>query len=356
MAKFILKGATISGMSITLGENKRNIDDEPLYYNNDTSFLKRLKRTVGFGTRYEANKNTTTCDLCYDAAKRLMNEMNISSVDAVIFVTQTPDYHMPGNAHIIHQKLNLKKTTFALDIELGCSGFIYGLLISYMFACNSLDRILLLTGDTFSKVANKKDRTEYPLFCDAGSATLIEKDASGSASYFILQSDGTGVSKMFQPAGAYKHPSNDETRKEKEDEHGNIRSDENIYMNGFDIFNFTLTEQPALLNEILNYSNKSISDIDYFVFHQANKYIVETLAKSAEIPANKFPVIFPDYGNQNSASIPGTICATLSNLLEGRKQLLLQGFGIGLSWGGCQLELNSPTILKPVIYSGVHGD
>lgn len=353
MSRVLFNRAILTGISITLGENNHNFSDEPAYYNNDESLCKRLQRTIGFGTRYWANEGTTTCDLCEDAAKRLLKAKNImpTDIDAIISVTQTPDYYMPGNAHILHERLKLSKDCAALDVEMGCSGFVYGLWLSYMMISSGLKKVLLVAGDTLSKVTNPKDRTEAPLFCDAGSAAIIEYSIDESPSFFILKSDGTGVKKMLQPAGAYRVRPNEETRKEKEDSEGNIRSDENIYMNGFEIFNFTLTEQPSMFNEILEYCHKTKEEIDWFFFHQGNKYIVNTLAKSQRLPSEKVPVIFSDYGNQNAASIPGAICATLSGNISDKKQVLMQGFGIGLSWGACQMEfMKDITVLEPVCF------
>ena len=351
MAEFQFKQASITGMSTTLGQNKIKIEDEPFYFNNDINFLSRLQKTIGFGIRYQAKQDTTACDLCLDAALDLLTKTNLSGkdFDALIFITQTPDYYMPGNAHIIHKKLNCSKETLALDIELGCSGFVYGLWIAYTLIETGANRVLLLTGDTLSKVINPKDRTEAPLFCDVGCATIIERKEN-TPSFFILKSDGRGANIMLQPAGAYRTPSSDKTRLEEADADGNIRSAENFYMNGFETFNFTLTEQPTLLKEILKMAQKDTDDIDYFIFHQGNNYIVNTLARSARLPAAKVPLIFSEYGNQSSSSIPGTICAALSQSFSKKKQVVMQGFGIGLSWGACQLELNNPLILKPRVY------
>ncbi len=354
MAKSILNNAKIKGVSIVVGENKRQIDDEPLYYNNDKIQLERLKKTIGFDYRYWSDPETTTCDLCEKACISLFKKLSISidSIDAIISVTQTPDYYMPGNAHVLHKKLNLNKTTIAIDIEMGCSGYVYGLWLSFMMLNSGLKRILLVAGDTLSKSANIKDRTEAPLFGDAGSATIIDFDEKAKESFFILKSDGEGVEKMYQPAGAYRNPSTEETRQEKPDKDGNIRSDENIYMNGFDIFNFTLTEQPKILDEILEFSNKKKEEIDYFLMHQANVYIVETIIKKAKINLEKAPSkLFAQFGNQNSASIPGVICGALSESFKQiKKQVVLQGFGIGLSWGACQMEFDNVVCLKPEVY------
>ena len=344
----------ISGISVVLGENKKEFSKQPEYYNNNEKQLARLQKMIGFNTRYCSNPKTTTADLCQSAAEKIVNklEIKIDDIDAIISVTQTPDYHMPGNAHVIHRNLGFGKNTVAVDLEFGCSGYIYGLWIAGMMINSGLKRILLLTGDTLSKVANRKDRTEAPLFGDAGSATIIEYDENADDTYFILKSDGKGIDSMIQPAGAYRMPSSEETRKEISDKDGNIRSQENFYMNGFEVFNFTLTEQPPLLNEILEYSNNAKEDIDFFVIHQANIYIVETILRNLNIPLAKAPSkVFSKYGNQNSASIPSTICSELSEkFVNEKKKVLLQGFGIGLSWGACVTDFKDMVCIKPVIY------
>lgn len=355
MANTILKNVKIKGVAIVVGENQHIFDNEPEYYNHDQTQLGKLKKMIGFDTRYVANSTTTTLDLCEAAAKRLISALNIDilSIDAIISATQTPDYYMPGNAHIIHRNLGCRKDTIAYDIELGCSGYIYGLWTAGLMINAGLKRVLLVTGDTLSRCANAKDRTEAPLFGDAGSATIIDFDEKVSETFFILKSDGNGVENMLQPAGAYRTPSTDETRRDVEDDSGNVRNQENIYMNGFEIFNFTLTEQPKLLKEILEFSNLTKDEIDYFVLHQANVYIVETILKKAKIPFEKAPTkIFARYGNQNSASIPSAICADLSNkFCNGSKKILMQGFGIGLSWGACVTEFDDNILcLKPCVY------
>lgn len=349
MAKFSYNDIGILGISTVVGENKIDFVKENAYYNNDIELLGRLQKTIGFGQRYWANSQTTTSDLCLKASEILLKELNfeVSEIDAIISVTQTPDYYMPGNAHVLHEKLGLSKSSFAVDIELGCSGFIFGLQYAYSLLNSGLKKVLLVCGDTLSKVVNHKDRTEAPLFCDAGSACIIEyKENKYGKSYFILNSDGSGVKKMLQPAGAYRNPSSPETKIEVADKEGNIRSQENIYMSGVDIFNFTLIEQPKTLQEILDLSNNSKDEIDYYIFHQGNNFIVDTLAKSLKLEKEKVPKIFSKYGNQNAASIPGTICDMLQDTVFDNSKIVMQGFGIGLSWGACMVRFVSPTILK----------
>lgn len=358
MAKVTIKNVKIRGMAATLGEIYHDFSKEPEYYNNDLKQLEKLKKMIGFGGRYWAKDTTTTLDLCLDATQKLLKELNIdaSSIDAIVSVTQTPDYHMPGNAHVIHQKLGCNKETAAVDLEFGCSGYVYGLWTACLMLNPNLRRVLLITGDTLSKVGNKKDRTVAPIFGDSGSATIIDFDENAEDTFFILKSNGSGIDCLLQPAGAYRNPSTEETRKEVPDKDGNIRSQENFYMNGFDVFNFTLTEQPKLLDEILEFANVTKEDIDYYVLHQANVYIVETILRKAKIPFEKAPTkIFEKFGNQNSASIPSAICEDLSNkFLNGSKKVLMQGFGIGLSWGACITNFDNVVCLKPQVYGGAN--
>lgn len=356
MSFFEFKNAKIAGISICLGEKVCLFDEQPMYYNNNELLCRRLKNTIGFGKRYEAAENTTTADLCTAAALDLIKKMGLSvtEINAIISVTQTPDYYMPGNAHVLHERLELSKDCLALDVELGCSGFVYALFLAYSMISLGMERVLIVAGDTLSKTINRKDRSEAPLFTDSGSACIVEKSMDNSEAFFMLRSDGKGVTKMFQPAGAYRRPSDNDTKIEYMDKGGNIRSAENFFMNGLEVFNFTLVEQPLMLQELLAKCDKEISAVDYFIFHQGNKYIVETLAKSMKIPLEKVPCFFSEYGNQSSASIPGTICAMKINEEKVSNSFVLQGFGIGYSWGGCLLDMSIPLILPPFVYGEDH--
>ena len=359
MARCSFDDIRIAGCALVTGEHESRIDDCPEYYNNDPAFLARLKKTIGFGTRRAAADATTTADLCRRASESLLQSLRVapSSVDAVVSVTQTPDYPMPGNAHVLHAALGLPEAAAALDVELGCSGYVYGLWLSFMMASAGLDRVLLVAGDTLSKRANRQDRTLAPLFGDAGSATLIERCDGAPRSFFILRSDGAGLEKMYVEAGGARHPSTPETRRERNVEEGCIRSREDLYMDGFGIFEFTMGRQPGLLRDILAYAGQTVADIDYFVLHQANRYIVETITRKAGIPAEKAPSQgFPLFGNQNSASIPGVLCGLLAGELAGRSaRTVLQGYGVGLSWGACLVQLDHVPCLPPVAYDAACG-
>ncbi len=351
--KAYFETAKITGLAVSVGENEIFMKDEPEYYGGDPGHFKKLQEMIGFDRRFWANPETTTTDLCLHSARHLLRAMEVESesIEAVISVTQTPDYHMPGNAHLLHHSLGLPTSSIALDVELGCSGYVYGLWLAHMMIQSGLNRVLLAAGDTFSRAVNHKDRSEAPLFGDAGCVTLIERARDKSPAYFILYSDGGGLEQMYQPAGAYRRPSSPETRLETEYPDGSIRCPEDVFMDGFGIFNFTMTEQPPLLEEILDYAGRSVEEVDYFVLHQANTYIVDTIIKNFDISPDKAPnKTFRDFGNQISASIAGAVCHELAGKLNGRRKMVMQGFGIGLSWGACLVETDTPLVLSPQVY------
>lgn len=354
MAEYTIPGARLDGCSVVLGENRRVIDDEPEYWGHDREQLRKLRDMIGMDARYAADEGTTTCDLCEQAAHSLLKALGLvpEDVGAVVSVTQTPDYAMPGNAHLLHGRLGLSHDAPAFDVAMGCSGFVYALWLAAMAASSGNRKVLLAAGDTLSKKAGKNDRTTAPLFGDAGAAAVISPAPKGPAMRFILHADGSRYADMYIPAGGAREPSTDDTRQETDLEDGGSRSLENVFMDGFAIFRFTMTEQPRLLREILAYSGKTVADIDYFILHQANRYIVETISKKAGIPPEKAPAdIFSRYGNQNAASIPGVLCGSLAEKLRGKRaRVVMQGYGAGLSWGACQLELDDALCLPPVRY------
>lgn len=354
-SNFTFFNSKITGLSSVVGNVKVNIDDEVVFYQSQKQ-LDKLKKTIGFDTRYIADTGVTASDLCLQAAQQLLSTMRLtpSSLDAIVFVTQTPDYNMPGNAHIIHKKLELPKHCIAYDLVFGCSGFVTGLFMAQMMATTGFNKVLLLCGDTLSKIIDVRNRADAPIFGDAGSACVVEKTAIAVPSYFSLFSDGSGFDTMWQQAGGFRMPLSPETSKEFFDDKGNLRTLEHFFMDGFEVFNFTLTEQPDLLSTILNYSGKTPEQVDFFILHQANKYIIETIITKSNIPLNKAPHrTFSKYGNQSSASIPTTICEELASTVSSScVEVVLQGYGSGLSWAACQTSLDNIVCLQPEIFEG----
>ncbi|MEM7790571.1 MAG: 3-oxoacyl-[acyl-carrier-protein] synthase III C-terminal domain-containing protein [Verrucomicrobiota bacterium] len=327
-------------------EEKR-IEDELDLFDGNLKQVTRLKKTIGLDRRRVVGDGETTADLCESAALRLFSQtdLNKESVEALIFVTQTPDYSQPCNAAVLHGRLGLKKSVAAFDVNLGCSGYVYGLWLAYMMIeSGSCRNVLLLAGDTISRVVHPKDRTVAPLFGDGGSATWITRSSEESVSWFDLGTDGVGYDKLIIPAGGFRAPSSSKSKTEITDQEGNVRTAESLHMDGAEIFNFSISEEPSAVRELLDFAKIDQEEIDYFVFHQANRYILKNIAKRLEIPDSKVPMQTVErFGNQSSASIPSAICGELRTILKSKKKtkVFISGFGVGLSWGSAILEISN---------------
>lgn len=304
---------------------------------------RKIIDNIGVQERHVVEGNMCASDLCLGAAEALLQRLDWprESIDAVVFVSQTPDYVLPATACSLHGRLHLAKHCAAFDINLGCSGYVYGLWLTSQFvSTGQMRRVLLLAGDTLSKLVCSEDRSAYPLFGDAGSATAVEFHPSSEEMVFVVGTDGSGAEHLMVPAGAFRHPKNEGTAKRNKQADGNIRSDEHVRMDGAEIFTFTLREVPPLVKATLQTKGWSIDDVDAFVFHQANAYILNYLARRIKIPADKFILAMESYGNTSCASIPLALTSSPQTAIgNGLRKLLLAGFGVGLSWAAAALVL-----------------
>ena len=297
---------------------------------------------TGIKERRFAPDGMCASDLCFAAAEKLIadNEIDKSEIDLLIFISQTPDYRMPATSILLQERLKLPKTTMAFDINLGCSGFVYGLSVIYsLMERSNFRRALLLDGETRSRVYHPKDRKTAFLFGDGGIAALIERGEKYEKSTFSLGSDGSKSSLISMKAGGYRIPTTKDTLKERVvDEYGNISTDDHGRMDGGEVFNFVLKEIPGNVKGILKQSNIDMIEIDFFVFHQANQFMNGYLQKKFKIEDAKFPTSIGKFGNTSSVSIPLTIVSELENKLKGSNKLLLCGFGVGMSWASCIIK------------------
>jgi 3-oxoacyl-[acyl-carrier-protein] synthase III len=298
---------------------------------------------IGVKERRFADEKTCSSDLCYAAAEQLLSGMGIvrNEIDLLIFISQTPDYRMPATSVLLQHRLGLSTSTITLDINLGCSGFLYGLSVAYsMIMSCGIKKALVLDGETRSKVYSQKDRKTAFLFGDAGVAALIDQDSKYGRSWFSLNSDGSREFLIKIPAGGYRKMSSCDTISEKViDEYGNIRSEEQGYMNGADVFNFVIREVPKDFKRLLEFSGSELQTINYFIFHQANSYINGFLSRKLQLPEDKIPSTIHMYGNTSSVSIPLTIVSELKDKLSDHQRLLLSGFGVGLTWGTAIIDV-----------------
>lgn len=291
---------------------------------------------TGIEERRFSDAETCSSDLCFAAAEKLIadNNINKEEIDLLVFISQTPDYRMPATACTLQHRLGLPNSTIAFDITLGCSAFLYGLSVVYgMMECSGLRKALLLDGETRSKVYSPRDRRSAFLFGDGGVAALIERDQKFGKSTFSLNTDGSRADLIMIPAGGYRKMSSAETVVEKVvDEFGNMRSDEQGYMRGGDVFNFVIREIPRDIKNTLAKVEKTVDDFDYIVFHQANNFINSYIMKKMKMDATKIPSTIAKYGNTSSVSVPLTIVSELKDKLNGKNDLLLSAFGVGMTW------------------------
>lgn len=291
---------------------------------------------VGVYERRFADAQTCSSDLCFAAAQKLFadNDIERSEIDLLVFISQTQDYRMPATACTLQHRLGLPNSCVAFDINLGCSAFIYGMSVVYsMMQSSGLRKALILDGETRSKVYGPRDRRSAFIFGDGGVAALVERDEKFGETTLSLNSDGSRADLIMIKAGGYRHPSTPETLKERVvDEYGNMRSEEQGYMKGGDVFNFVIREIPRDLKKTLAESGKTVEGLDYIVFHQANNFINSYIAKKMKLDVTKIPHTIEKFGNTSSVSVPLTIVSELCGKLEGSKTLMMSAFGVGMTW------------------------
>jgi len=256
-------------------------------------------------------------------------------VDALIVVTQSPDYLIPATAIILQDRLKLRHSTIAYDINLGCSGYPFGLYtVGSMLATGGIRKALLLVGD---KCATLTD----PLFSDCGTATALEYDPSAPRMWFDMNSDGSGYRAIMLPVGGHRNPTNFHHFIPKRDEVGNVRRDVDLILDGTAVLNFSTQRIPPAIRDLCDFAGTSLDAIDFVLLHQANRMINETIRKKLGLPAEKVPSTLYDFGNTSSGSIPVTMTARVrESFSQNRRRVLMSGFGIGLSWGSCIIDID----------------
>ena len=296
--------------------------------------VKKIIKNIGVETRHIASATQTTSDLCYESAVRVIKKLDWEpeSIGALIFVSQTPDYQLPATACVLQAKLGLSKSTIAFDVNLGCSGYVYGLYLASSLINSGVERVLLLVGDTISKIVNKDDRSTGLLFGDAGTATALQKKV-GTKLNFTLGSDGTGFEHIIA--------------KDKSIQDSAERGMSSAYlsMDGGEVFQFTLATVPEMLNGFMAELGVESTEINACIYHQANRFMLKHLSKKSGFTSEQVPLSIVEYGNTSSASIPLTLC---SQNIPNRNKILMAGFGVGLSWGAVYADL-SETVLLDVV-------
>lgn len=340
MATGIIKNVEIKGIACAVPDRIIKNEDYTEVFGAES--VQKFINMTGVLTRYVAFDEQCTSDLCYVAATKLMEKLNWepSSIDALILVTQTPDYAVPASACVLQHRLGLSEDCAAFDVNLGCSGYVYGVwLTATMISTQGFNRVLLLVGDTSNFGINQSDSATAMIFGDGGTATALEKSEGKEIKYF-LNTKGSRFKSIIVPAGHARTRSKMDAEASCE-----------LAMNGSEVFSFTITDVPRTIKSFMSKYDIDKDAVDMYVFHQANLFILKHLAKKLNIPMEKVPVSIDRYGNTSGESIPLTLVDALGTEESNEPiKLLLCGFGVGLSWGGIYLELDR-SICLPMIYT-----
>jgi 3-oxoacyl-[acyl-carrier-protein] synthase III len=350
MATCSVAGVRVAGIASAVPDRIRTLAAEAAVFGE--AEVARVSESIGVRSRHVVFDGMCASDLCFAAADRLLGDLGWAreSVDALIFVSQTPDYRLPATSCDLQRRLRLPKTCAAFDVGLGCSGHVYGLWIaSSLVSAGGARRVLVLTGDASTYFCSPLDRSVALLFGDAGTATAIEADAAASPMTFVLGTDGGGRDNLIVPAGGFRTPHSAATSTRVAGDDGNSRSAEDLFMNGAEIFAFTLREVPPLVNAVLQGAGWTVDEVEAFVFHQANQFMLQHLAKRLKLPRDRFVLAMEEFGNTSSASVPLAISARLGPALRGRPlRMVLAGFGVGYSWAAVALTCG-PMVMPDVL-------
>lgn len=339
----IYTGKRISAVLGILPETEALFDDEVSNYEFPVKQTLRLKKVMGFKKHRLAKQTTTVSDFAVYGLQYMMQNgwIQKEEIGAVITVTLCPDFFVPHISTIVQGSCQLGQDVLCLDIAQGCCGFLIGLMEAYMLLEKMTDKkIVLVNGDVLSHKVCPKDRNDYPLVGDAATISIIENDCSSKEIYYEIHMDGSRGDALKIPAGAFRMPSGADTAVLKQFENGNFRALDHMHMDGSGVFQFVQTEVPQMLQHMLAETGETMDSIDYFLFHQPNKFMLQKLAEKAQIPEHKLPMdLVENFGNPSGASIPLTAAFHLKKeLLETEYKCCFAAFGSGLAWGGMVLE------------------
>lgn len=310
--------------------------------------IDKFIETTGVEERRFIDRDKCASDLCCDAAVRLFETIDIGQddIDVLLFISQTPDYKLPGTSIILQNKLGLKKTTIVYDVNMSCSGFIHGLLMAYTFLqLPAVNNVLLLVGDTLSKTISLNDKSTGLLLGDGGIASLITKGEQYGNSWFSMNTDGAYIGSVIIPAGGSRMMSSCETLQQTEYEDGSKRNLEQVVMNGMDVFSFAISELPKDVRRLLAFADVNIDDIDKYAFHQANRFMMDYITKKLKVNSEKVLRSIHKYGNTAGVSIPLTMVEN-RELIRKNDTVLMNAIGAGFTYGTALLNIGDCQILE----------
>jgi len=345
----------ISGILTVLPKREVAFEEEMENYNFSPAKSMKLKLAMGYNKHHIVDEGTNVSDMCVYGINHLLDAglLKKEDISALVLVTQSPEHFMPPTSNIIHGKLELGADVLCMDVNQGCAGFVIGLIQAYMLLeQQSIKKVILMNADVLSRKVSKRDRNSNPLIGDAACITIVEKSSEPCVINAIVNTNGKGAYVLQIPAGGFKIPSTPETAEMQEDENGNFRSLDNLVMKGDEVFNFVQVEVPPMIEELLEIAEKKPEDIDWYLFHQPNKFMLNKLADKIGVSREKMPAnIVENFGNASGATIPTNISFNIGEkVLTDTYSVCFSGFGVGLTWAAIEQQLGKLSFNQIIYY------
>lgn len=360
--KLAYAGKAITGLLTMVPTNERTFADDMANFNFSAARSRKLAEVMGYDRHRIVDGPVCSSDLAVAAIEHLFasNLLAREQIGGLILVTQSPDYLMPGTSKVVHGRLGLHHDVFCLDVNQGCAGFIIGSMLGFMLLDQpTVEKVLLVNVDVLSRKVSPRDRNSYPLIGDAASVAVLERRADAAPIDVRLKMDGTRRDALIVPAGGLRHPSDATTAEQTEDLEGNFRSLDNLKMDGSAVFNFVMSEVPSLIDELLTDTGTTVDEVDAFLCHQPNRFMLQKLADKLKVPHDKMPSnIVEKFGNSSGVTIPMAAVVNLGDRLkQERLHVCLSGFGVGLTWGAMLMDLGPLQFCDMIEYNEevVHG-
>lgn len=343
---FIFKNRRVSGILTILPKKSVKFEEEMANYSFSPAKCMKLKMAMGYNEHRIAEPGQCSSDFCKYGLQFLFDNNLIvkDDIDALLFVSQSPDYFMPPSSNLIQGHFGLKQDCLCMDINQGCAGFELGLIQAFMMLeQTAIKKVVLMNADVLSSKVSDRDRNSKPLIGDAASITIVERCEEENPIYANIKMDGTGAMVLNIPAGGFRMPCTPETAVMEQDAAGNFRSKDNLVMQGDEVFNFVQREVPPMIEHLFEQSGVDRNDVDLYMFHQPNKFMLHKLADKLGIPHEKMPAnIVENFGNASGVTVPTCISYNLGDqLVRGSKRLCLAGFGVGLTWSSVMMQMGN---------------
>ena len=349
--KLRFQGARIQGIQLVLPAHEVSFDSEANSYEFSPQQSAKLKQVMGFDRRRVVSEDVTCSDLVVAGFEALSRDglLDPHTLDALIVVTQTPDYLIPGTSYVIHGRSGMRQDILCLDINQGCAGFIVGLITAFsLLNQKGIGRVALVNADVVSRLVAPGDRNSRPIIGDAASITILDATSDGNAIFGNIKADGAEWDALMVPSGGMKLRPSHQTAIPEVDANGNVRAPDNLVMKGDAVFNFVMKEVPPMIHSLLEDAGLGISEVDRFVFHQPNPFMLKRLAEKLDVPQSKMPMdLVRKYGNSSGVSIPAVLCTSFDETYFSQTRLMcLAGFGVGLTWGSLLVSMSNLSFLR----------